>query len=127
VYAALSEPGAMRFQHNERVQDEFGNNIGQWHAAIAAQSGLLVITWDDDRDGSSDIWLSWREASGWSENLAVPGAGGAGIDASPSVTLDVAGHVHLVWIEQQTADAPTRLRYVEGRRAAQNSGAPRVH
>jgi len=127
VYAALSEPGAMRFQRNERVQDEFGNNIGQWHAAIAAQSGLLVIAWDDDRDGSPDIWLSWREASGWSENLAVPGAGGAGIDASPSVTLDVAGHVHLVWIEQQTADAPTRLRYVEGRRAAQNSGAPRVH
>ncbi|HJW82364.1 MAG TPA: hypothetical protein VJ396_08985 [Acidiferrobacterales bacterium] len=127
VYAALSEPGATRFQRNERVQDEFGNNIGQWHATIAAQPGLLAVAWDDDRDGTPDIWLSWRAASGWSENIAVPGAGGAGIDASPAVALDAAGHLHLVWIEQQTADAPTRLRYVEGRRAAQDSGAPRVH
>ena len=127
VYAALSEPGALRFQHNERVQDEFGNNIGQWHAAIAAQSGLLAIAWDDDRDGSSDIWLSWREASGWSENFAVPGAAGAGIDTSPAMVVDEDGHLHLAWIEQQNADAPTRLRYIEGRRAAHISKTPQVH
>jgi DNA-binding PadR family transcriptional regulator len=127
VYAAVSEPGGGRFQRNEMVQDEFGNNVGQWHAALAAQSGLLAVVWDDDRDGSPDIWLSWREASGWSANIAVPGAGGAGIDASPAVALDEAGHLHLVWLEQPTAEAPTRLRYVEGRRAAKNSGVPGVH
>jgi len=127
VYAALSKPGALHFQRNERVQDEFGNNIGQWHAAIAAQSGLLAIAWDDDRDGSSDIWLSWREASGWSENFAVPGAAGAGIDTSPAMVVDEDGHLHLAWIEQQNADAPTRLRYIEGRRAAHISKTPQVH
>jgi hypothetical protein len=127
VYAAMSEPGGGRFQRNEMVQDEFGNNIGQWHAALAAQAGLLAVVWDDDRDGTPDIWLSWREASGWSANIAVPGASGAGIDTSPAIALDVAGHLHLVWIEQQTADAPTRLRYMTGRRTAQNSGAPGVH
>lgn len=127
VYAALSEPGAMRFQRNERVQDEFGNNIGQWHAAIAAQPGLLAVAWDDDRDGSPDIWLSWREASGWSENIAVPGAAGVGIDTSPAMVVDEGGRLHLVWIEQQSAVAPTRLRYIEGRRAAHYSGTPQVH
>jgi len=127
VYAALSEPGALRFQSNERVQDEFGNNIGQWHATIAAQTGLLAVAWDDDRDGSPDIWLSWREASGWSENFAVPGAAGAGIDTSPAMVVDEDGHLHLAWIEQQNADAPTRLRYIEGRRAAHYSGTPQVH
>jgi len=127
VYAAQSEPGGGHFRRNEMVQDEFGNNIGQWHAAIAAQSGLLVIAWDDDRDGSPDIWLSWREAFGWSENIAVPGAAGAGIDTSPAMVVDEGGHLHLVWIEQQNALAPTCLRYIEGRRMAHYSGTPQVH
>lgn len=127
VYAAQSEPGGGRFRRNELVQDEFGNNIGQWHAAIAAQPGLLVVAWDDDRDGAPDIWLSWREASGWSENIAVPGAAGAAIDASPAMVVDEGGRLHLAWIEQQNADAPTRLRYIAGRRAAHYSGTPQVH
>ena len=107
--------------------DDFGRNIGQWHAAIAAQAGLLAVAWDDDRDGSSDIWLSWREASGWSENLAVPGAAGAGIEASPSIALNESGGLHMVWVEQQGADLATRLRYMEGRWTEKNSGASPVH
>jgi hypothetical protein len=92
-----------------------------------AQSGLLAVAWDDDRDGSPDIWLSWRAASGWSENIAVPGAAGAGIDSSPAMAVDEGGHLHLVWIEQQSAVAPTRLRYIEGRLVAHYSGTPQVH
>lgn len=127
VYAALSVAGGDHFQRNELVQDAFGNNIGQWHATIAAQAGLLAIAWDDDRDGSSDIWLSWREASGWSENLAVPGAAGAGIDASPAMIMDEAGNLHLVWTEQPSADAPTRLRYIRGRRPVPHARTEWVH
>ena len=127
VYTAQSEPGVARFLPNELIVDDFGRNIGQWHAAIAAQAGLLAVAWDDDRDGSSDIWLSWREASGWSENLAVPGAAGTGIQASPAMTMDEDGGLHMAWIEQQNANAPTRLRYIEARRVIQKSSASRVH
>ena len=127
VYTAQSEPGVARFLPNELIVDDFGKNIGQWHAAIAAQAGLLAVAWDDDRDGSSDIWLSWREASGWSENLAVPGAAGTGIQASPAMVMDEGGGLHMAWIEQQNANAPTRLRYIEARRVIQKIDAPRVH
>jgi len=127
VYAAQSEPGDGGFRKNESIQDEFGKNIGQWHAAIAAQPGLQAVAWDDDRDGSSDIWLSWREATGWSENLAVPGAAGTEIHSSPAIVMDEGGNLYLVWIEQQNADAPSRLRYIEARRVTQKSSAPRVH
>ncbi len=127
VYAAQSEPGGGRFLQNELILDDFGKNIGQWHAAIAARAGQLAVAWDDDRDGSSDIWLSWRTASSWSENLAVPGAAGTGIQASPAMVLGEDGSLHLAWIDQLNAGAPTRLRHIEARRVIQKSSAPRVH
>jgi DNA-binding PadR family transcriptional regulator len=116
VYSAQSARGTARFGRNERVQDEFGNNIGQWHATLAAHDGLLVAAWDDDRDGGPDLWLSWRDAHGWSPNLGVPGASGAGSDTSPAIALDAAGGLHLAWIAQESADGPTQLRYLYGRR-----------
>lgn len=117
VYAALSDAGGVRFGRNEKVQDEFGNDIAQWHACLAAHRGLLVAAWDDDRDGSPDLWLSWREGGAWVANLAVPGAAESGPDTSPAIALDEAGNLHLAWIAQDGPGAPTRLMYLEGRRA----------
>ncbi len=117
VYAALAEPGGTAFSRNEKVQDEFGNNIGQWHAAVAAAPGSPVAAaWDDDRDGSADIWLSWRDASGWSADYAVPGAAGPGPDHSPVLAMEEGGTLHLAWISQPAPEAPGVLRYIEGRR-----------
>jgi hypothetical protein len=120
VYAALTGAGPkIRFGRNEKVQDAFGDNIGQWHAAVAGNpSGRLAAVWDDDRDGSPDIWLSWREASGWSANLAVPGAAAPGaLDTSPAIAQGEDGDLHLVWVWQENADSPTQLRYLRGARA----------
>lgn len=116
VYTGFARTGA-RFGKNEKVQDEFGNNISQWHAAIAADAaGRVAVAWDDDRDGSADLWLSWPAPAGrWSENAAVPVASGPGQQSSPVVAFDAAGNLHLAWIERATPDAPTRLRYAAGK------------
>jgi len=114
VFAALTEGDDPRFGNYERVQDEFGANIGQWHAGVASHGNRLVAVWDDDRDGSSDIQISWRDSQGWSANLAVPGGNGAGQESSPVITMDVQGDLHLAWIERQTPDGPTRLMYLRG-------------
>lgn len=117
VYAAFSEDAGARFGANEKVQDEFGNHISQWHASLTADvAGTAVVAWDDDRDGSGDIWLSWRTASGWSEDMAVPGASGPGIQSDPVLALDAVGNLHLAWIERDAPLAPTRLRYTVGQR-----------
>jgi len=63
------------------------------------------------------MWLAWPTQEGWSENLAVPGASGPGEQAQPSVALDARGGLHLAWVERDTPDSRTRLRYLYARRA----------
>jgi hypothetical protein len=117
IYAALSDDGGKRFGKNEKVQDEFGSNISQWHAAVGAGKGHVIAVWDDDRDETADIWLSWREAEGWSADIAVPGASGPAQQSSPAITLDDEGNLHLVWLHRDAEGGPTQIRYLRARRA----------
>lgn len=116
VYASFARDG-VRFGKNEKVQDDFGNNISQWHAALAADSlGRVVVVWDDDRDGTADLWLARPGSPGrWGDSQPVPPASGPGQQSSPVITFDTAGNLHLVWVERETLETPTRLRYVTGK------------
>jgi hypothetical protein len=104
------------FGVNTRVQDSFGGVAQQWHpTATGDASGRLAVGWDDNRDGDANIMLSWWEGDGWSEDLAVPGADGSGEQNHPSITLDSKGNLHLAWVERDTVNGPSRLRYLFGR------------
>lgn len=117
VYMARMPGAAHAFGANEKAQDDFGNEIAQWHPAIGADhQGRIAIVWDDDRDGTPDIWLAWRNTGGWSDNLAVPGASGPGVQSDPSIVLDERGNLHLAWVEKAELNSPSRIRYVLGRR-----------
>lgn len=116
VYAGFARDGA-RFGKNEKVQDDFGNNVSQWHAALAADSrGRVAVIWDDDRDGSADLWLAWPSGAGrWDESQSVPIVSGPGQQSSPAITFDTVGNLHLVWVERETLETPTHLRYAIGK------------
>lgn len=115
IYAAAWR-AAGGFGDNERVQDEFGGVARQWHTTVAGHpDGTLLVAWDDDRDGDTNVMISWREDGAWSEDTVLPGAGGPGEQAHPSITLDRDGNLHAVWVERDTSDGPTRLRYALGR------------
>ncbi len=120
TYAAFSTNGGVSYGANQKVQDNFANTFAQLNAVIAAQPGRIVAIWNDDRDGHQDLWLSWpAPGGGWSENLAVPGASGAGDQTHPAVVMDAHGDLHLVWIDRPKADGPTRLRYLRARNIGQ--------
>jgi len=115
IYAA-AYLGNAKFGANTRVQDEFGDFARQWHAAIAGNAaGRLTVAWTDEREGDSDVMLSWLEEGGWSEDLPLPGASGAGHQTHPSIAMDAAGNLHAAWIERAQVNGPTRLRYQLGR------------
>lgn len=108
VYAAFAD-GAGRFGRNLPVQDDFGDNMAQWHATVAAGAGRLVVLWDDARDGTPDLWLSNWDGAAFGDDIAVPAASGPGAQSDPVATLDADGNLHLAWLERG-ADG-TRLRY----------------
>ncbi|MGK2951903.1 MAG: hypothetical protein ACSLEZ_05905 [Thiobacillus sp.] len=110
VYAAF-DSGTRRFGKNVQVQDNFGDNMAQWHALVVADAGgRLVALWDDARDGTPDVWLSEWDDEAFGDDVAVPGAAGPGAQSDPVATLDVAGVLHVVWLDRDEA-AGTRVRY----------------
>jgi len=111
VYAAFSHNGGRFFGRNLKVQDSFGENVAQWHASIAAnRAGRVVAVWDDNRDGTSDVWLSDWNGNEFSDNVTVPGASGPGAQTDPVIHLDASGRLHLAWLER-TESGGTRLWY----------------
>ena len=116
VYAAFSNDGGRSFGKNQKVQDSFGDNIAQWHPAVAAHGDQVIAVWDDDRDNTADLWLSWPEGAGWSDDMKFAGASGAGVQSHPGIALDERGDVHVVWLDKADLDGPTRLRYARGRK-----------
>ncbi len=115
VFAAFDR-GSRRFGRNIRVQDNFGDNMAQWHALVVGDvSGRLVALWDDARDGTPDVWLSEWEGESFGDDVGVPGAGGPGEQSDPVATLDAAGALHVVWLDRD-GKAGTRIRYARAER-----------
>ena len=115
VFAAF-DPGTRRFGKNLRVQDNFGDNMAQWHALVVSDAGgRLLALWDDARDGTPDVWLSEWDGEAFSEDFTVPVAHGPGSHSDPVAALDAAGALHVVWLERDEA-AGTRVRYVRATR-----------
>ena len=115
VYGALADANA-KFTKNKKVQDSFGDAIAQWHPAAAANSkGQLVVAWDDDRDGSSDIWLSaLGPGDAFSENFTLPAASGPVKQTDPVLALDEAGNLHLAWVQHEP-DGRSSIQYSVGK------------
>ncbi len=115
IFASFAQTSG-RFGEDTLVQDGFAEGYEQWHPAIASQADSLVVAWDDDRDGSSDIWISEFVDGRWSDDMALPGGAGPGAQTHPSIALDAAGDLHAVWVDRAEEGGPTRIRYTHGRR-----------
>jgi len=104
------------FGPNEKVQGDEGDRLPHYNPAAAGNpAGEFVVAWDDYRRGDADIWLSgYGEGLNWGTDYSPPPASGAGEQTNPSIALDAAGGLHLLWIERSTPNAPSRLWYSLG-------------
>lgn len=112
VYAALSDDEGARFAQELKVQDSFGDDIAQWHAALAGNArGELIVAWDDERDGRADLWFSRLEGEAFGEDFTQAASSGPEHQADPVLALDADGGLHVAWT-QRDADGTGRLRYL---------------
>ena len=116
IYSADYQQGK-GFAANIRVQDDFGGVARQWHPTVTGHNnGSLLVAWTDEREGNSDIMLSAFADDEWGEDMPLAGAAGLAEQSHPSILLDDTGRLHIAWIERDTRDAPTRLKYMAGSR-----------
>ena len=98
-----------------RVQDDFGGVARQWHPTVTGSNdGRLLVAWTDEREGNSDIMMSAYSDEEWDEDMPLSGASGPAEQAHPSIILDKDGRLHIAWVERDSRDAPTRLKYMVG-------------
>ncbi|MCI0506897.1 MAG: hypothetical protein L0Z73_12410 [Gammaproteobacteria bacterium] len=116
VFAAVSENGGAGFGGNEQVQDMFGENVPQWHAAAAlhGKDGIAAVAWDDTRNENSDVFYSLRTQGKWSDDYELTGATGPGHQSHPSIVFDGQGRLHVVWLDN--AGGHISLRYARSLR-----------
>lgn len=114
IYATSYRAG-QGFGANQRVQDDFGGVARQWHPTVTGHAdGRLLVAWTDEREGSADIMLSEYVDGEWTDDMILPGASGPGQQSQPSILLDEAGRLHVVWVARETPDATTRVLYMVG-------------
>ncbi len=119
IYAAVSADGGRSFGPNEKAQDMFGDNLPQWHPAVAvAPDGRVVVAWDDPRNDNPDVWLSWRTNHGWSDDMALPGGSGPGAQDNAVMAFDREGRLHVAWLDRRAGGG--RIRYAVGKWQAEN-------
>ena len=90
----------------------FGDDIAQWHAALAGNArGELIVAWDDERDGRADLWFSRLDGAAFGEDFTLAATSGPEHQADPVLALDADGGLHVAWT-QRDADGTGRLRYL---------------
>ena len=116
IFAALGSAGAEPFGPNEKVHGAEGDTLPHYNPATAGNpAGDFVVAWDDFRRGDSDVWISgYSDELEWSEDHAPAVASGSGEQSHPSIALDARGNLHLLWLERDSLNGPTRLWYSRG-------------
>ncbi len=111
IYAALGSDDS--FGPNEKVHSQKGDKLPHYNPATAGnRNGDFVIAWDDFRLGNSDIWLSsYDDNSEWTVDYSPVSASGKGEQTHASIALDEKSGLHLIWVEREVKDGPTRLWY----------------
>ncbi|MES9898074.1 MAG: hypothetical protein ABW148_03520 [Sedimenticola sp.] len=113
IYASLGYDGGEEYGPNERVQGKSGDKLPHYNPTVAGNSvGAMIVAWDDYRSKTSDIQLStYTDDMEWSEDFTPPVASGPGEQSNPSIAMDEAGNLHLVWIEASEMGKPSQIWY----------------
>ncbi len=117
VYFARLADSGNAFEKNIHIDDEDAENSSQNYPSITAnEKGIIVIAWDDDRSGFSDIYLSYSNDGGksFSKNFGLRISNGKHRTA-PSIAVDNEGNIYLIYQEWEKDKKGNDIYFVKGR------------
>ena len=81
---------------------------------VADNAGGAIVTWQDDRSGTLDIYAQKIQVTGlvaWASNGIVI-AGGASSQSAPGITTDGAGGAYITWVDDGSGDDDVYVAHV---------------
>ena len=101
IYFSASLDRGRRFSRNLRLNDDEGRAV-QSHPTVGAGSGgLVIVAWEDFRNGRSEIFMTRSTDGGktFKANQTVIPQAGRGQQVSPSIAVNEKGWVAIAWAE----------------------------
>jgi hypothetical protein len=90
---------------NVKVSDDPGTAYQLVPSLAVDPSGNAYAVWEDNRNGNSDIYFSYRPAGGaWGSNVKVNDDPGSAIQYWPSLAVDPSGNAYAVWEDQRNGN-----------------------
>lgn len=108
IYFTVSRNQGKSFGRNLRLNDDSKKAV-QSHPTVGVGSGgLVVVAWEDFRNGRSEIYLarSTDEGRTFEANRRVVSGGKETIQVSPSIAVDPNGRVAVAWAQFRPHSGP---------------------
>lgn len=97
VYFAY-RPAGGAWGSMEKINDDPGANSQQLPVITVDASGNAYAVWNDDRNGSWDVYFAYRPVGGaWGANVKVNAMGEASQYTPPAIAVDGAGTAYALW------------------------------
>jgi hypothetical protein len=111
IYFAFRPPGGP-WQGNVRINDDTGT-ASQLRPDIAVDAnGNAYAVWQDFRNGTSDIYFSYRPFGGsWQANTKVNHDTSNTIRSQPAIAVDANGNAYAVWTEYRNGNPNIYFSY----------------
>lgn len=119
VHGSDGTGGGTAFGANRRV--DAGSPVApavhldhKWSPAITASSDRVAVAWTDFRNYNWDIFLALLGDEAAADVRVDDAPGYERIHDHPSLAIDDAGEIHVVWADRRDTDAETDIYYARG-------------
>jgi hypothetical protein len=106
IYAQRFDSSGTPMGTNFKVNEDTGT-VGQWYpAVISDNSGNFVITWEDERNGNSDIYAQRYDSSGVliGGNFRINDDTLAVQQLEPAIAMDGSGSLVITWRDERNGN-----------------------
>jgi len=120
VSKGRSENNSWKFDKNIRINDDTGNT-DQMHPSIAVRNGEIFAVWEDERDGTSNIYFSKsirrNDSLEFIKNIRVNDISGKHYDPQIKISQD---NIYTVWQAEKTGSDGGDIYFSHGKYNGKN-------